>query len=232
MIRIVTWLWGNKDPHPKKKIHFTHEHVNRLASMVSRNISIPYEMVCITDNPEGIDNSIRCVELWDDLRDMGGCYTRLKAFSKEMKYIIGPRFMWLDLDTVIVDDITPLIDNKNDFMMWGDTAPRTPYNGSMVLMDAGARSEVWTSFDRRNSPIQGKRLGHVGTDQAWIGACLGPNEKRWTKEDGVYSFRVHFKRHNRIDLYKGARIVFFHGSSDPSQPEIQNAYPWVKHHWR
>lgn len=229
MIQVVCWKWNN-GVHAKKNLLFTHEHVNRLRNMVERNLQIPHEFVCITDDPTGIDPRVRVIPLWDDLRDMGGCYVRLKAFSAQMHHVIGQRFVWMDLDTVIVRDITPIIDRPDDFVIWGDTHPRTPYNGSMVLMTAGVRPQVWGDFDRKKSPRKGEDLGYVGTDQAWIGACLGRDEKKWNTSDGVYSFRCHVRKMGRLP--RNARIVFFHGCADPSQPQIQKQHPWVEEHWR
>ena len=231
MLRVVCWKWDTREIHPKKQIRFGAEHVNRLYSMVSRHLHIPFEFVCITDDPTDIRSEVRIVPLWPDLRNMGGCYVRLKAFSQEARGIIGDRFVSLDLDTVIVDDITPIFNIPDQFKIWGDTAPRTPYNGSLWMMDAGARAHVWDHFDPVRSPRMGKTLGYIGTDQAWIGACLGKYENKWTTEDGVYSYRVHFKKQNRTELYPNARIIFFHGSADPSQREVQTRCPWVAKHW-
>ncbi len=232
MIRVVCWKW--KNPGLLKKGHgfsFSSEHVNRLYSMVKRHLHIPFEFCCITDDPRGIVDGIRTIPLWQDHRNLGGCYVRLKAFSEEMKEIIGPRFVWMDLDTVILGDITPLFDRTEDMVIWGDTARNTPYNGSMVLMNAGSRKQVWETFSPDKKEL-GRKLGYVGTDQAYIAACLGPHEKRWSTHDGVYSFRCHIKATGKTIPPPGARIIFFHGSADPSHGIIQDRYPWVKTNWR
>jgi hypothetical protein len=231
MIQIVCWKWDSGF-HTKKGIKFAAKHVNILKSMIDRNITVPYELVCITDDPEGIREDVRIVKLWDDLRDLGGCYTRLKAFSEDMREIIGPRFMWMDLDVVVMDDITPIVMRQEDFIIWGDTNPTTPYNGSLVMMNAGCRKKVWDDFDRHESPIRGRRLGYVGTDQAWIGAKLGEREARFDMADGVYSFRCHIKQKKLINPPKNAKIIFFHGTSDPSKRDVQMVYPWILEHWR
>jgi hypothetical protein len=230
MITVCCWKWGT-ELHPKKNIRFTAQHVNILKNMVKRHLHMRHEFVCITDDPKGIDPDVKIIPLWDDHRDMGGCYVRLKAFSEEMKDIIGPRFVWIDLDVVILKDITPLFMKKEDFVIWGDTNPTTPYNGSMVMMNAGCRKQVWETFDGYRSKNMTRKMGFVGTDQAWIGAVLGKDERKWTTEDGVYSFRCHFKKKKRIEPPNNARIVFFHGVEDPSKRNVQMEYQWVKEHW-
>jgi hypothetical protein len=151
-----------------------------------------------------------------------------------MKDVIGERFMWIDLDTVITGNIDHIVGRNEDFVMWGDTARNTPYNGSLCLMNAGARESVWTSFQENwNKASQiTRRAGLIGTDQAWIGHHLGWGEKKWGTNDGVYSFRNHFWMLNQFDLPPNTSMVVFHGSYDPSMREIQERYRWVNEHWK
>lgn len=257
MIRVVCWLWNNTGPK-RNRVEYTKDHVDRFANMVRRNLSIPHEIVCITDQPDAVPEGVRYVPLWDDgLREKGGCYVRLKAFSEEMRGIIGPRFVSIDLDCVIVDDITPVVDRPEPFIIWQNIGGGSLHCGSMFMMDAGAVSEVWDRFDPDDLVIarggdsshpsgrwvhpEAKNAGNtIGSDQAWISTVL-PDAPQWTKKDGVLS-RYHVLRDSRMpgrakrlssqSVPKGARIIFFHGSSDPSQPDIQDACPWIKKHWR
>lgn len=237
MLNIVTFKWKPLDGqlHHRKQIFFGPDHVNRLQSMLERNIQRPFQLHCITDDAQGISDKVRCLPLWDDYRAMGGCYTRLKLFSEKMKDIIGKDFFSIDLDTIIVKDITELLEETrkhHEFKIWSDTHPRTPYNGSFFYMKAGKRKQVWETFDPRLSPDMRLRHGYVGTDQAWIGVCLGEKEAKWDRKDGIYSYRVHFKQENRYDLNGDERIIFFHGSSDPSKKDTQRQAPWIEQHWR
>jgi hypothetical protein len=101
----------------------------------------------------------------------------------------------------------------------------------MVLMDAGARSQVYDTFDPVESPKKGRALGYIGSDQAWVGACLGPNEKKWTARDGVYSYRNEIAPKGGV-LPHNARIVIFHGHVDPWQSATKTRHKWVREHYR
>lgn len=239
MLRVVCWLWRDNVYRWNHLFLYGPEHVNRLYRAVGENLSIPHEFCCITDTPEGIDAGVRIIPLWDDLVDMGGCYRRLKVFAPEMREVIGERFVSLDLDSVVTGDLTPLLDRDEDFIAWTGVANSTPYCGSMFMLKAGARKQVWEDFDPRTSPAAACRF--VGTDQAWISHCL-PGEAVWTRHDGVLSFRSHVAkghkmpgRARRLGAYGGlpdhARIVFFHGACDPSQQALQEAHPWIKSYW-
>lgn len=241
MLTVCTFKWT--DPNYRWNHLFTYgaEHVNRLYRGVRRHLTFPHRFVCITDDPGGIDPGVEVVPLWDDLRWMGGCYTRLRAFAPDMAGTLGPRFVWMDLDCVVVGDLDPLFSRPEPIVLWRHGVGHTPYCGSMVMMDAGARSQVWEWFDPERSPADAARF--VGTDQAWIAHCLGPDEATWRRRDGVYS-RTQVPQRTMVSgrarrllgaepgaLPSGARVVFWHGPFDPSLPEVQSRYPWVTQHW-
>jgi hypothetical protein len=206
--------------------------------MVRRNYPHPIRVICVTDNTEGIDGSIETMPLWNDFADVPNphgvtnpsCYRRLKVFAPEAREWFGDRFVCLDLDTVIVGDLTPLWERTEDFVIWGETNPRSFYNGSMFMMTAGARRQVLDTFNPKVSPHQARSAGKFGSDQGWISYCLGHGEATWTTADGVYSYNLHL-RHNGRKLPENARITMWHGALDPWQPGAQ-AVPWVREHYR
>ena len=235
MLDVVCFKWR---PRGGYRSHFTAETVNTLRDMVARHYPAPHRFSCVTDDARGLDEGIRAIPLWRDHADLpsphGGnnpsCYRRLKLFSREAAEIIGSRFVCLDLDCVITGDLRPVWDRPEPFVIWGDTNPRTHYNGSMWLLTAGARAQVWETFDADKSPRRSKAAGQFGSDQGWISACLGGGEATWNKADGVYSYRVHLKA-GKAPLPESARIVFFHGHVDPWSPAAQSV-GWVREHYR
>lgn len=226
-------------PAPGYRSSYTAAQPNILWNMIRRNYSGPARLTCITDQPEGISSQIRVVPMWDTHAKLPSphgagnpsCYRRLPVWGELGREIFGGRFMLMDMDLVIVREIDPIVDCREDFRMWGDTAKGTPYNGSLVIMDPCARRQVWDDFDPVESPKKGKALGYIGSDQAWVAARLGPNEKKWTRADGVYSYR------NEIGAKPGplpenARIVVFHGFYDPWHPHMRAKHEWVRRHYR
>ena len=235
MLTIVCFKWK---PSSGYRSYFNADAVNTLARMVDRHYKHPHRVVCVTDDPEGIERHIGIVPMWNDLANVPNphgshqpsCYRRLKAFSVEARKWFGERFVAVDLDCVIVGDMAPLWNRTEEFIIWGSGTDRRVWcNGSMWMMTAGSRRQVWETFNPRTSPGQAKRSGFFGSDQGWIAHCLGRKEAMWTKADGVYSFRVHMKE-GRLPPPDNARIVFFHGKTDPWSPRAQ-ALPWVQAHY-
>ena len=232
----VTWKWQG---HVRYRTTFVARHVNTMLSMLTRHYHAPFELVCITDDPKGLDSAVRYIPLWDTFAGLisphGGvgpaCYRRLRAFSREMADVIGSRFTSIDLDTVLVDDVTPLFTRTEDFLIYRHQHRKTPYNGTLWTMNAGAREQVFTKFDPRVSPALAKKAGFQGSDQAWISYILGPDEAGWSAADGVCAFRTDVRQKN-YSIPKGARIVSFHGSDDPWAPHARRIAPWVEEHYR
>jgi hypothetical protein len=239
-LQVGTFKWRAPPGYRSK---FTGEQVNVLRNMFRRHLRLPHEFFCITDDPAGIDPDIRIIPLWEEFGDLKSphdgrngsvnpsCYRRLPIYGEKGRRLIGERFAVVDLDVCLVDDVTPIFDVPDDFKIWGDTAKGTPYNGSVQLMTACARRQVYETFDPVESPKRGRALGYIGSDQAWIAACLGPHEKKWTARDGVYSYRNEIAPRGGM-LPRGARLVVFHGHVDPWQSTTQTRHRWVREHYR
>lgn len=234
-LTVVTWKWN---PPAGYRSIFGPETVNTLKRMVARQYPHPHRFLCVTDDAVGLDPDIQVIPAWNDFADVPSphhgknpsCYRRLRAFAPDIGEIFGPRFVSLDLDCVVTGSLEPLWDRPEDFVIYGDTNPRTLYNGSMVLMTAGARRKVWDSFDPTSSPHVAHAAGNFGSDQAWISHCLGRGEAHWTRTDGVYSYRNDLMRTDG-KLPANARMVIFHGPTDPWGAEAQGL-KWVREHYR
>lgn len=231
MLTIATFFWqhsgrGFQLPSMAGGFRYTADHVRRLQSMLRRYAG-EHRFVCITDTP--IDG-VECLPLWPDLAELGGCYRRLKLFDPAME-LLGRRFMVVDLDVVITGDIRPLLAREepivlNKYRGSSPTDPDQHYNGGLLLMDAGARPEVWRDFDPVESPrlIADSKKLCIGTDQAWIRLRLSKGEARFTEDDGVYECRQ--VQHG---LPPNARMVLFAGQRDPS---TMQEVAWVRQNWQ
>lgn len=235
----VTFKWK---PFAGYRSEFCGAHVNTLFSMIGRNYAKPHRRICVTDDANGIDPSIEIVPLWSDFAELmsphgkrfPSCYRRLKLFSRQARETFGDRIVQIDLDAVITADIAPLIDTPEEFRAWGDTNRAGGYNGSFIVMNAGTRPQVWELFDPIKSPQASRAADCIGSDQGWISCCLGKDtEAKFRQADGVYSFQNDMLKsplRNPGDLPANARIVFFHGNTDPWSPAAQRL-AWVNQHY-
>lgn len=234
-LTVVTFKW--RAP-PGYRSTFRGEHVDTLRRMVARHYQRPHRFICITDDASGIQEpDVELFEIWDDFsrvanpsgRKNPSCYRRLRLFAAQPGAFLGPRFVVLDLDCVILRDLAPLWDRPDPFVIWRSTTSGNPYNGSMWMLEAGARPHVWRDFDPDTSPRLTRRAGLYGSDQAWMAYAMGPDEATWSPADGVHSYRNEVESNGRLP--KGARVVFFHGKTDPWDRTAQRL-DWVRENYR
>lgn len=234
MITVVCFWWQSTHKGvvlPSQKVTtYDESWVYKLKNSIDRNYSKPYRFVCITDQQNKLQN-VETYPLWDDYRELGGCFTRLKLFSHDMKNIFGDRIIAIDLDCVITGNIDHIFDRTEEFVIhkYSTKERDQKYNGSMFLMTAGARSKVWTTFGT-HAPAIIKACSHnvIGSDQAWIRISLGPDEARFTEEDGCYDIKHSPEMKNTLP--QNASMVFFSGPRDPMTE--MNKHPWIKDCWK
>jgi hypothetical protein len=228
---VVSFKWDGHIPY------FAND-VNVWGAMVDRHLERAHELVLITDNGEGVDGAFRQIPIWRDNFEHGRDWHRVKLFAEEMADTIGPRFVVMDLDTVVCGALDPLFDNEHPFMAWQDPN-RDQYCTALTMMDAGAWPHVWEMFDPAMALRLRQRGVYGGYDQAWISYAL-PRQPRWTAADGVLSFRVDLLKNYPLEnavqagadkLPAGARIINFHGKHNPRDADVQAACPWVAEHW-
>lgn len=236
MISVVCFWWNNKQGHilPSQKVTtYDETWVVKLYNMVSRNYDSPFKFICVTDSPDKLVKypHINVIPIWNDFAELGGCYRRLKIFSLESELLFGKRFIAIDLDCVITGNLKPIFDRTDDFVIhkYSTTERDQRYNGSLILMNAGARSQVWTRFGE-HAPIVIKSSSNtvIGTDQAWIRLVLGPNEKTFTEEDGCYDIK--HSKEMKNGLPANAKMIFFSGPRDPQTESSKNS--WIGQYWK
>jgi hypothetical protein len=234
-LTFVCWRW--KPPQGYRST-FGPETVYALREMIRRHYAKPHRFVCVTDEPNALPG-VETIPLWPECSSIPSpighsypsCYRRLKVFAPDAGLTFGERLVSIDLDSVIVGDVTPLFDRPEDFVIWGesDFPNTTPYCGSLWMLKTGTRTKAWTEFDEKTSPSRAMRAGCRGSDQGWLAYVLGKGEATWTRKDGVYSFRKHIAQ-DRYRLPSDARLVSFHGKVDPWSHKAQQIYLVLLHY--
>jgi len=223
-LSVLTFKWRS-DPNAREQ--FTAQHVNILYAMVKRNLTLPFNFFCITDDFTGIRSEVNLVKLWDEPYierwnpSHPNCFRRLKIYSQEAKKLFGEKILLLDLDMIILKNINDLVDREQDFVAWNKGG--TKYQGAIILHKTGTRSFLWDEFNS-DIPKLIKKEKRVGSDQAWVSMRLGPDEAVWTPKDGIYSYKVHIRRK---PFPENVKIILCHGKPKPWQ--INES--WIQEHY-
>ena len=213
MLTVLTWLWRN----PQCRTQFKPEFVWTWADMVSRNLAMRHRLACVTsetDLPPNVERIDPPGE-FEDIRAAWGtrkpnCYRRLSMFRRDAAKLFGERFVCMDLDCVIGGPLDPLFDRPEDLVLFKGTVADRPYNGSMMLIRAGCRPQVYERFDQAGADASGGVF--VGSDQAWLAHCLGWGEKTWSEKDGVHWYGPLYKS---LARKVKPRLLFFPGKVKP-----------------
>lgn len=241
MLHIVLWKWKQAGYREA----YTSKHVNVMAAMIRRNLTIPHRIICVTDDGYGISTRVEVHPLWNDFYDMQSvmgtgmpsCYRRLKLFDpdtqRDMGIRNGDRVCWIDLDAVVVANLDKMLSRPDTFLGWSvrGTYHLRVFNGSMTMFTAGELAFIWSEFDPETSPEKAKNAGYLGSDQGWLSyrLAMNPEYAGWTWPV-IASYPRELMR--RPLLPKGVAIAFFHGKRKPWHPEVNSATPWVAQHWK
>jgi hypothetical protein len=219
---------------------FESSFVNIWANMIDRHHHAPHRFVCITDDPKGLDKRIEAIPQPVTFEGIGSphgakhpsCFRRLWNFSADAAKVLGPCIVQMDIDLFIVDDITETFQRDEDLVLWAD--PRFSWarvGGGIYLLRTGTNTDIWDRFVA--DPHGCIRLAHEsgcrGSDQAWLSYCRFPPEKPFTTADGMYSLK--WLKQGK-PLPKGPKIIQTPGSRKPWHSATQEAWPFVKDHWK
>lgn len=150
-------------------------------------------------------------------------------------FMPGERILSLDIDMVLVDDITPLVQRNEPSVFWRNPNFPLPgrafYQSSVQLFTGGTCSELYTEFDPATSPaFANRRFG--GAEQAWISEMLPWDLPYWDHFDGIYGAGRLGGAGITTELPDNARLVSFPGNREPGQEAVQEKHPWAKEHYK
>lgn len=224
MISVILYLWGKTGPAHRYSSLFEYgpAHVASMVNGIRRNLYRQHEIVVVSDwGPGHFDSSLRYVPLaehFGEIRQLGGCYLRLRGLAPDMAAVLGERCVWVDLDSVVVRPLDPLFaDDAPLKLLKLDSIPGTPWNGSVVMWSPRETGRLWSEFDPRKSPAEARELGFKGTDQAYLSMKCGPRTPHWTYADGILHYDLHCGRRKP----EHARIVTFPGRLKPGTPYMR-----------
>lgn len=236
---ILCMKWGTK---------YGPEYVNRLYAMVRRHLRGDFDFVCLTDRSDGVRAEVRCLPipplaLPEGIPERG--WTKLTTFAADLHGLRGTA-LFLDLDVVIVDDITPFFEQPGDFLIIHDWKRpwRITGNSSVYRFELGAHPDVLERFRAEHEQIRAR----LRNEQAWLSEVmhqqgrLGYWPSAWCasyKYHCIPAWPLNYVLAPRIP--PGARILIFHGVINPPDAlEGRSTHPWrrprpapwIADHWR
>lgn len=248
-VNVVCLKWGTA---------YSPDYVNNLYNMVSRNLSLPFRFICMTEHAEGIKDEVEIWPLpefeeppWEYAR-FCACWRKLELFRPGLANMKG-KALFLDLDVVItgnIDCFFSFTDKLAIIENWYQPG-RLVGQASAICFEAGQPYPLLEHY--LNDPI--KVLKEYRTEQAYITGQLGLGNFEYFPDEWCKSFKKHCLPGgvmNSIkpakDIPEGARIVVFHGRPNPPDAiagkwgqevawykrlyKAVKPTPWVAEHWK
>lgn len=233
MITVVLWKWGTK---------YTNGHVKRMQSMLTRHLTLPHRIVCITDRPNEVPAGVTPAPMPPVLSWDNKGMRRMWLYSAKAGRL-GDRLFQLDLDVILTGNIDAIAARPEPFVIWKSDSnwkDKWAYNATVMLISPGAKDDVWQRWIKDPRGVFKAADDHgwgpkVNSDQALACYLLeGQDVPVWTEADGIRAYRVFAGKHGERGqvLPAGTRIVSFHGPRDPSIPDLQQKSPWIAEHWQ
>ena len=176
------------------------EHVERLRKQCE--VHAPgVEFLCLSDLDGGL------------VSDWPGWWAKIELFR-----LRGP-VLYMDLDTTVIDDISPLlrIAEDHDFVALRDFNPKQRAMGSGLMAWSGDMSRIHAEF----SASPAAHMKRCTTPAAWgdqgFIEPLTPDRAYW--QDLLPGAVVSWKKHCGSGVPDGARVVCFHGKPRPWEVE-------------
>lgn len=223
MINVVCILWGDKFPEA---------YAQNLKSMVERNTTVPHRFICLSDRQiEGVETK--------NLRPgFSGWWNKLQIFDGSIK----GRVVYLDLDTVITNNIDWLLNYKGPFAGIEDLGSVNAHQkhlcgvlqSAVMTFESSKMDWIWFEFMMKQQTVMQQFRG----DGEYLHSIVPSPVLLQSKFPGqIKSYKYQIYPDNIGDT----SIVCFHGrpsiiqamnESVTTPMRTYDPQDWVKDYWR
>jgi len=231
---VVCLKYGNK---------YSAEYVNKLYNSVKRNLTVPFEFVCFTEDVTDINPDIR-IEPIPLISGVQGWWYKPMFFNPKLG--LNGTILFFDLDVVVFRNIDHFfIYEPNKFCIIRDFNRHVirnynKFNSSIFRLNTGQHSKVYNDFIKSpNIPIR-----RYHGDQDWIRATIKDGEYVYWPDDWIQSYKWEMRGRPKYDnkprgqrdfavnadpvIKDDTSVAVFHG--DPNPHNCKD--PWVIDNWK
>lgn len=213
-------------------IDFPKLYVERLRDMISRRVNRRHQIICLTDQPRRVPPGVVAIQAYKLPSYCKAWWTKVQLFDPALHEVFPKaRFVYMDLDVLLVNPIDDILDFKSDFALIPDAAPDfhgmsglitvKRFNSSVMVFASGSATEIFTQFDPRVAL-------RLWGDQDWIGELLPKADKmpvEWFPRMSAIEASLYFPP----EWPKDAKIVLM---KKPKNLKAQKTWPWFDEEWR
>ena len=229
---VLCMKWGNK---------FQANDVNILYNAVNRNLNVSHRFICLTDDTSRINPNVECFPIpeiglkqWHWYQ---GAWPKLSVFLSQL-YNLAGRCLFIDLDTVILDNLEPFFESSASLIgidvgaNWGRPRDKDKkvLGTGVFAFSLGSQSQIVEKFkSNRNAAVS-----KYAVEQAFV-QDYAISVEYWP-ENWVISFKRHLQRRNLSGLVfkpkhppAGTKVIAFHGNPKPSDLQYKRVWGRFPH---
>ena len=226
MKQIICMKWGKL---------YSADYVNRLYQMIARNITPPFKLYCLTDDPSGIVPEVQirpCPYLDLPPRMRNGGWRKVSLWAPQVADLSG-ELLYLDLDIIITGSLDDFFtfQGQSDYMVMRNytTMDRRIGNTSVFRFTVGSHPDVLERLMADPQPMQDT----YSNSQTFISNTIKSMDfwpDGWIKQFKVHCLRPWpFRLFMQARQFKDAKIVVCTGH--PTPDELATGHweaPWYK----
>lgn len=203
---------------------FGRSYVDRLERAIFTNVSGFNQFVCLTDDPSIQGPFIKTVPLE---HGWSGWWSKIELFKPGL-IEPGRSVLYIDLDTVIIRDITHLFGAIDcDLVLLRDFyRPQTHRATGIMGWTSGQFHEIYHEFKQDAQLLMRK----FRSDQEFIHQLIPTGVVRFWQDEfpgHVVSYKVNCAK----GLPGDAHVVCFHGKPRPNSDQVRVESPWMIQKW-
>lgn len=222
--------WGTKYPS---------SYVNKLYNAINKFSKIDFDFICMTDDFVGIDENVIKKPLPNtgldesimDAKKGGETWRKIGIFQKENYGNIENDIIFLDLDVVIMSDLTPLFkQNSGKFIVIQDWMEKQRKDMFLQFRPVSGNTSVFRFNPKKHEKVflnyknnQHKILEKYRIEQQYVTDYLKQDTCFWDKVS-VQSFKRSCRRIFPFNLFmepkkpnSECKILVFHGHPLPEE---------------
>lgn len=216
------------------------EYVEKLRNMISRNMTIPYEFVCLTDDRTPIKDVRSIVQPNAGYNKQW--WHKIHMFDPSLP--LQGRILYFDLDVVVFNNIDKLIKNVDDRFYGTRDFNRAFHktwhqiNSSVMSWVHGLENNIYNDFINTDNPTS-----RMHGDQDWIWK-LAKNRIVFWPDSWIQSYKWEIRSRDELTMQNGLRnfktikdniiinpncsVAVFHGEPNPC--DVKDKF--VLENWR
>ncbi len=191
---------------------YDYNYVNALSNAIAKHVTIPYTFTCLTDNPSKFNSNVhKIIKLKHSFPKW---WSKIELFRPEI-FDDTSQVFFLDLDTVITNNINDIVSYDGDFCGLRDFYKVVTLGSGLLSWKPNKCHHIYKQFLTKCDYVMANT---PEGDQKWIDSQI----KQMDYFQDLYgrkiiSWKKDCLNNNKISIPKSASIVCFHGIPKPHE---------------